>query len=175
MNITDPILYDTIAIICVVVSVFLSLTKGLVRELISLTEWVLSFWLTYLFHDIAANLLTPYIPVDSIAQLAGVATTFITFWLILYIIGKKIIAALHTKIPAKADMIGGIVFGGLRGVALPIIVFNLILLFSISRDMQHAILKSYSYKFTQKISENLFGVTPQTIIERTNKDIENQI
>ncbi|MCH9845632.1 MAG: CvpA family protein, partial [Alphaproteobacteria bacterium] len=53
MNITDPILYDTIAIICVVVSVFLSLTKGLVRELISLTEWVLSFWLTYLFHDIA--------------------------------------------------------------------------------------------------------------------------
>ena len=175
MNITDPLLYDTIAIICVVVSVFLSLTKGLVRELISLTEWVICFWLTYLFHDIAASLFVPYVAVASIAQLAGVASTFIVFWLLLHIVGRKIIAALHTKIPAKADMLGGIIFGLLRGIALPIIVFNLILLFSISRDMQHAIVKSHSYQFTQKISEHLFGVTPQAIIERTNQDIEQKI
>ncbi|MCH9851875.1 MAG: CvpA family protein [Alphaproteobacteria bacterium] len=175
MNITDPLLYDTIAITCVIVSIFLSLTKGLVRELISLTEWVLSFWLTYLFHDIAADMLTAYIPINSVAQLAGVASTFIVFWLLLYFVGKKIVSALRTKIPAKADMLGGILFGALRGIALPIIIFNLILLFSISRDMQHAILKSHSYQFTQRISEHLFGITPQTIIERTNKDIEQQI
>ncbi len=175
MNIADPLLYDTIAIICVIVSVFLSLTKGLVRELISLIEWVASFWLTYLFCDVAAGLFAPYIAVESVAQLAGAASTFIIFTLLLKIVGRKIASALRTKFPSKADILGGIIFGALRGIALPIIVFNLILLFSISGDMQYAIVKSHSYQFTQKITKHLFGTTPQTIIERTNKDIEQKI
>ena len=169
MDIADPLLYDTIAIACVIISVFLSLTKGLVREVISLVVWGLSFWTTYLFYETVANQLARYFSVPSIAQLVGVAATFIISLVVFYFIGKSIASGLRTAIPTKIDYAGGMAFGFFRGALLPAILFNLFLLFSISPHMQSAILSSYSYQYTKHISHYIFGVSPEQIIARANQ------
>ncbi len=175
INISDPLLYDTLAIACVVVSVFLSLTKGLVREIVSLLEWVLTFWITYLFYQFATDIIAQYIAVYSVARLLGVASTFIVVLIVIHIIGKKIVSGLRTAIPVQLDYLGGIIFGFMRGALLPAIIFNLFLLFSVSHNMQNAIMQSYSYQVTKHISRYVFGVTPERLIERANKNLGQQL
>ena len=171
MDINNPFLYDMIAISCVVISIFLSLTKGLVRETISLVEWVLAFIITYYFHPVATQMVLKYIDVPSVAQLIGMVALFIISVVILHILGKQLGAILRTNLPRNVDSIGGILFGAIRGIILPALIFNMLLLFSVSPNMQSAISHSHSYKLTRQITYFIFGKHPEQVIGHVSDSI----
>ena len=171
MDINDPLLYDVITIACVVISIFLSLTKGLIRETISLAEWILAFIITYLFHGVPTQLFSKYISVPSVAQLIAMTSLFIVSIVILHILGKQIGAMLRSNFPKKIDSIGGVLFGAIRGIIMPALIFNMLLLFSVSPNMQSAISHSHSYKLTRHVTYFIFGKHPEQVIGHVNDSI----
>ncbi|MDE3020595.1 MAG: CvpA family protein [Pseudomonadota bacterium] len=110
--------FDYSAIFIIVISVFIGLVRGLTRELLSLVGWFLSIWLV--MHE---TLTTASLLPVGIASQAG--RDFLAF-LLLFVLGFLVAWLVRILLTRFVEGIGlggldrilGMVFGGMRGVAV---------------------------------------------------------
>lgn len=109
---------DIAAIVVVVLSLALGVMRGLVRELFSLTSWVLAGIVAILYGPAAAAFVPPLLPGPLFANVAGFLVVFIValiaFGIVGLLLGKLIRAA---GLGAGDRFLGG-VFGILRGLVI---------------------------------------------------------
>ena len=129
LNITD---YIIVAV--VFISILISFMRGLIKECISLSIWIVGFWTAIKFHKIIADMLTPYINSASFRIVASFALIFIAI-----LTFGAIINFLLSFIVVKSglggfDRVLGMFFGGVRGVLLVSVFLLLVSTTSLVQD-----------------------------------------
>ena len=118
--------FDLTIVSILIISVVVSLFRGLIREVLSLLIWVGAFWLAWTFVDSGANWLQSFIELPSARHLIAFVALFlaalIVGGLINYLVGKMI-----TKTGlGSSDRFFGMFFGLGRGmVAITAIILFL--------------------------------------------------
>lgn len=103
-------------------SALLSLVRGLVKEILSLLSWVVSFWLAFTYCNPLGAGLVRVIPQDA----ARIAIAFIAI-LIGGLIGFGLVNMLINRVLRSAglgdtDKLLGMLFGALRGLAIVLVL-----------------------------------------------------
>ncbi|MBS0358530.1 MAG: CvpA family protein [Proteobacteria bacterium] len=109
---------DYAIIAFIVFSILISLVRGFVREAISLTSWVLAFWVGFTFSTQMSGMLTAYIENDTVR----IAVAFFILFAVTLIIGA-LVNFLFFQLVEKTGLTGtdrmlGIIFGVARGILL---------------------------------------------------------
>ncbi|MFP8968325.1 CvpA family protein [Pokkaliibacter sp. CJK22405] len=116
MNWADWVILGVIGL-----SGIISLTRGFMREAMSLITWVVAFIIARLFTDQLAVILAPYIQTPSIR----VASAFIALFIVSLIIGAMVGYLVGQLVKATGlsgtDRVLGIVFGVARGCILVVV------------------------------------------------------
>lgn len=99
-------------------SVLISLVRGFVREVVSILVWVAAFWLALRYSDALAARLEPFIGSPTIRLVAAFAGLFIITLLL-----GALLNYLAGQLVGRTGLSGtdralGVVFGGLRGLAI---------------------------------------------------------
>jgi len=129
LNITD---YSIVAV--VFISILISFMRGLIKECISLSIWIVGFWTAIKFHQIIADMLTSYISNASFRIVASFAVIFIAI-LVLGAIFNFLLSFIISKSGLSGfDRMLGMFFGSARGILLVSVFLLLVSTTSLVQD-----------------------------------------
>ena len=143
---------DFIILFLTGVSALLGLSRGFVKEFLSLAKWVSSLYLAFLSYEKTKTILSSFLKESEVLDLLAASISFILIFLILSIIFNFLSRILTIKGIDFIDKFFGFVFGFLR----MILIFSLF--FIIYTDIFHNLEKptwfndSYSIKYIDKVS-----------------------
>lgn len=119
--------YTIIGIIAV--SALISVTRGFVREVLSLIAWVAAFWVALTFSHQAADYIQAYVHNETLREITAFVALFLGTLIIVALINYLIAQIIERTGISGTDIMLGMVFGIVRGV---IIVALLVLLASLT-------------------------------------------
>ena len=122
---------DFIILFLTGVSALLGLSRGFVKEFLSLAKWVSSLYLAFLSYEKTKTILSSFLKESEVLDLLAASISFILIFLILSIIFNFLSRILTIKGIDFIDKFFGFVFGFLR----MILIFSL--LFIIYTDIFH--------------------------------------
>ena len=143
---------DFIFLSLAIVSSLLGLSRGFVKEFLSLTKWLLSVYISYISFEKTKVIFSSFLKDTAVIDLIAATTVFILVFIILSIIFNFLSKILSIKGIDFIDKTLGFVFGFLR----IILIFSL--LFIIYTDVFYNHEKprwfndSYSIKYIEKVS-----------------------
>jgi membrane protein required for colicin V production len=97
-------------------SVIISLFRGFVKETISIITWGLAIWLSVLFSELTASLLSHYVSSEPLRYLLAFAGIFICVLILGALVNFFIGALVKSTGFGGTDRILGVLFGFARGV-----------------------------------------------------------
>ena len=143
---------DFIFLSLTIFSSLLGLSRGFVKEFLSLTKWLVSIYISYISFEKAKIVLSSFLKDTTILDLIAAATIFILVFIILTIIFNFLSKILSIKGLDFIDKTLGFFFGFLR----MILIFSL--LFILYTDVFYKMEKpgwfndSYSIKYIEEVS-----------------------
>ena len=110
--------FDLSIIGVVVVFAVVGVVRGFIKEILSLTSWVLAFWAAFTFADPISAVFEPYIDTPVLRIIASFAALFISTLLLLTIISYFIHKLLSVSGIKGTDRVLGGMFGALKGLVI---------------------------------------------------------
>ena len=110
--------FDLAILGVVLVFSIIGIVRGFIKEVLSLTSWILAFWVSFTFAETASYLFEPYIDAPLLRLVSAFAALFVCTLLLLTIISfmlHKLLAVSGIKGTDRA--LGGI-FGALKGLVI---------------------------------------------------------
>lgn len=125
---------DWAIIAILVLSAVFGLMRGMVRELIALGTWIAAIMIARMFGPQVSEMLAPYVDSETIRTGMGFALTAV----VIVMLGSMISKVARTLVTATGlggfDRILGFVFGGLRGVAILVVLTAVVSLTSLAES-----------------------------------------
>ncbi len=115
---------DAVILAILLGSAFLALMRGLLREALAVSAWLLSVMLTYAVYAVTGPWLRPAIGGSWIVHAILVLGFFIGLVVLFTLANRNIRNRLQGDSPATWDQVGGFLFGLGRGVLLVAVLFH---------------------------------------------------
>lgn len=110
--------FDLAILGVVLVFAIIGIVRGFIKEVLSLTSWILSFWVAFSFAEQASRFFEPYIDAPLLRLVAAFATLFVCTLLMLTIISFLLHKLLSVSAIKGTDRALGGVFGAAKGLVL---------------------------------------------------------
>ncbi len=145
----------------IIISAFISLFRGFVKEALSLAVWIVAIWIALTFSSHLSSLMADMISIPSVR----ITTAFSILFVSVIILGS-IINYFVSKLVTKSGLTGtdrmlGIVFGIARGGVIVVILVLLAGLTAVPRDNWWK--QSLLLPYAQKPALFVRGLLPQSI------------
>jgi membrane protein required for colicin V production len=125
---------DYAVLVIIVLSVVLSVWRGMVREVLALVAWVVAFLLAQHYAAPVAALLPDAIPGPSLKMLAGFCIVFLSVLLMMTLVAIGLAQLLRSAGLGPLDRALGGVFGLLRGCLIVLVLVIAVGLTSLPRQ-----------------------------------------
>lgn len=163
---------DIVVLLTLLISGIFALYRGLVRELLGLTAWVLAalgalYGLAFVrpfFRKIISN--------ATIADIVGAGVLALVILVICTLVNAYVTSKLRKSALSGLDRLLGFFFGLLRGALLIVVVYFGASMLMSKTEMQKYEEKNFTVPFIQKGTEGLEKILPTSVVE-TLKQIES--
>ncbi|WP_257252782.1 MULTISPECIES: CvpA family protein [unclassified Endozoicomonas] len=125
---------DWVIATIVAVSSLISLKRGFFKEVLSLLTWVVAIFVAWTFNGSVANLLTQYVETPSVRVISASILLFVATLLVGGLINRLFSELVEATGLTGTDRILGMVFGGLRGCLLVVLVVGLMTFAPLEND-----------------------------------------
>lgn len=125
---------DAVILGIVVISALMSLSRGFVKEALSLVTWVVAAIVAWMFGGSLAHHLTPYIDTPSIRVIAACAVLFVSTLIVGGLVNFILGQLIHATGLSGTDRLLGMVFGAARGLFLVVVLVGLLSLAPVDQD-----------------------------------------
>jgi len=155
---------DIIVIAVLIVSILFALYRGLMRELLGISAWILAAFAALYSYDPLQKALTGHVENLKLASIAGCVVIALIIMVMMTIFNAKMTHKLRKSSLSGLDRLLGFVFGIARAALIMALAYLLASSFVLTKeqikDMQE---KNYSVVWIQYLSEQLELLLPQTI------------
>ncbi|MCC6737192.1 MAG: CvpA family protein [Bauldia sp.] len=159
-------LFDAIVVVVVLISALLAMVRGFVREVLSITSWVIAGVAAYFLHPPLLNLIYPSPIADqTIATIIAVAVVFVIVLIIATYITVKVADFVIDSRIGAVDRLMGFVFGALRGLLLVVIAFVFFTWLVPASQQPLWIANAQTHPMLESLGESLIKVLPPDIEE----------
>lgn len=110
--------FDLAILGAVLLFAIIGIVRGFIKEVLSLTSWILSFWVAFTFADQASLFFESWIDAPLLRLVAAFATLFVCTLLLLTIISFLLHKLLSVSAIKGTDRVLGGVFGAAKGLVL---------------------------------------------------------
>jgi len=110
--------FDLAILGVVLVFAIIGIVRGFIKEVLSLTSWVLSFWVAFTFAETTSHVFDSYIDAPLLRLVAAFAALFICTLLLLSIISYLLHKLLSVSGIKGTDRALGGIFGAVKGLVL---------------------------------------------------------
>ena len=118
INIDQIIWVDAVVIAVLVLSFGLGVFRGIVREVLSLSSWIVSIWIAYLYGDNLAIMIVPWIESERLSGLIGYVLVFVAVLVLLSLAGALLFKLFRSVGLSGTDRCLGGLLGCLRGLVI---------------------------------------------------------
>jgi len=125
---------DALILSIIVISSLISLSRGFVKEALSLVTWIVAAVIAWMFGGSLAHHFQPYIDTHSIRVITACAILFLVTLLIGALVNFLITQLVRATGLTGTDRLLGMVFGAARGLVLVIILIGLLSLAPVEHD-----------------------------------------
>ena len=143
---------DFIFLSLTIFSSLLGLSRGFVKEFLSLTKWFISAYLSYISFEKAKIVLSGFLKDTAILDVIAAATVFILVFIILSIIFNFLSKILSIKGIDFIDKTLGFLFGFIRMILIFSLLFIIYTDIFYNQEKPRWFNDSYSIKYIEKVS-----------------------
>jgi len=118
INLDQIVWVDAVVLAAIVLSLGLGIFRGLVREILSLSSWIISILLAYVYGDDLAIVVVPWVESERLSGLIGYVVVFVTVLVLLSLVGALLLKLFRIAGFSGASRLLGGLFGFLRGLVI---------------------------------------------------------
>ncbi len=125
---------DALILGVLVISALISLSRGFIKEALSLVTWIVAGIIAWMFGGSLAHHFEPYIDTPSVRVIAACAVLFLATLLIGALVNFLLAQLVRATGLTGTDRFLGMVFGAARGLLLVVVVVGLLSLAPVQQD-----------------------------------------
>lgn len=126
---------DLLILGIVLVSSLISLSRGFIKEALSLATWIVAGVIAWMFGGSLAHHLQPYIDLPSVRTIAACGLLFVATLLVGSLVNFLLAQLIRATGLTGTDRLLGMVFGAARGLFLVVILVGLLSLAPVEQDV----------------------------------------
>ncbi|NLJ13286.1 CvpA family protein [Denitrificimonas caeni] len=126
---------DALILGVLVISALISLSRGFIKEALSLVTWIVAGIIAWMFGGSLAHHFEPYIDTPSVRVIAACAVLFLATLLIGALVNFLLAQLVRATGLTGTDRFLGMVFGAARGLLLVVVVVGLLSLAPVQQDI----------------------------------------
>lgn len=152
---------DLISILIILLSILASTWRGFLREIITISILVLSFFISNLLFDYSSNITKNFIQIDILVQLISWVFPFIISIIFFTVINNIILLPLLLKFSGIYDHIFGSIFGLARGILLICLIYiGMIHIIESFEKLPNEVKNSYTVNMSNSLSKYILHILP---------------
>ena len=155
---------DFVLIAAVIISGLLASYRGLIRELLGLTAWILAAFGAFYGYPVVSPLFQKFISNPKVADIVAAIVIALIILIICTIINAKITSKLRKSVLSGLDRTLGFAFGVLRGLLLAFIIYYFAE-FSMQNKVEEYTEKNISLAYLKKTMPLVENILPDEVID----------
>jgi len=168
-------LIDILVLATFVISILCALYRGLVKELLSISSWIIAALAALYGFTYLRPVFSSFIENETAVDLASAAVIALAVLIVLTLINARITKSLRKSALSGLDRTLGFLFGILRAVLLICVVFLVAKIPFSNKQIQEAAKNNISVPYIEKSAAVLEKIIPDSLVENLNKNQQDVI